>query len=664
MREAGVHVADRPPNKKAQDALQQLLKEQQRLGAEHSHAAAALAVGAVLVAERQRSSAPSAESEQAPNHQQVLGPGSQRNNDLLQEQTEQQALYRCTVPAGVANQQGHAFADDTPPKYERYARRPEPDLNDVRYAMAAATAMHKRFQANGGPPPEAIGPVSGNAPFASAADVYRRKPETDDGDDLPALPRRGAARGDGRTTQPFETNEPVLDARGTQAAATPDRARVTDQAAYVTLDSATGAQKRHRSRSDREDELRAETSGRVPTNPAARAQFARHGQLEQQHHGDQARADGGVELEAFEYNRLMRLQMQKRQEEHAVSERERFLEEQQALLRKVETERLMELQRLRRQISQTKRARDGEDVVMRDLENGVGVARGDAAADTPEKPGANLDMDTELGQLDEKPPSIEPLSSRDARPLPGDDDDGNTGDDNYDDDADTEKANAGAARLADASNGVIDANAGSSAEDLDAAAMRPEAPELPEGFEFCQGLPTAHSASTGSGSGRDSLLGLNGLLDRSSAGSLRFSGEFGGQMHYFSQTTERRHSGQSYGGGPDTSDGLQRYYTREHSAALPRWSGNSGPRWSGNLSDSISAGGSGRSGRNSFSGGLIIPELALGARGSFSGGMSPLALGFLTPVVSPRPAGFAHEYVASPRLDSGSMAVDSYGPPA
>jgi hypothetical protein len=124
----------------------------------------------------------------------------------------------------------------------------------------------------------------------------------------------------------------------------------------------------------------------------------------------------------------------------------------------------------------------------------------------------------------------------------------------------------------------------------------------------------------------------------------RMSGEHSGQLAYFSLKAEKRGSS-GFGFPPAVFDAAndallqQPYYTREPTAALQRLSGgNRPPRWSGNMSD-VFASNSARNSAN-FSGmPLIIPELALGARGSMNGGVSPLGVGFSTPVPSPRRPG-------------------------
>lgn len=110
-----------------------------------------------------------------------------------------------------------------------------------------------------------------------------------------------------------------------------------------------------------------------------------------------------------------------------------------------------------------------------------------------------------------------------------------------------------------------------------------------------------------------------------------------------------------------------KYFTREPQAALHRLSGSGKPPlWSGNMSDLLVTP---SSARNSLTGGapfggggagnLFIPELAgaLGARGSFNGGVSPLGLGFSTPVASPRVVVPASDTVA-PSVGSMSMNFD------
>lgn len=108
-----------------------------------------------------------------------------------------------------------------------------------------------------------------------------------------------------------------------------------------------------------------------------------------------------------------------------------------------------------------------------------------------------------------------------------------------------------------------------------------------------------------------------------------------------------------------------KYFTREPHAALNRLSGSGRPpRWSGNMSDVLVTPSSARNSLNGStpfggSGNLYIPELAgaLGARGSFNGGVSPLGLGFSTPVSSPRFVVPSSEFIA-PNVGSMSMSVD------
>jgi hypothetical protein len=167
--------------------------------------------------------------------------------------------------------------------------------------------------------------------------------------------------------------------------------------------------------------------------------------------------------------------------------------------------------------------------------------------------------------------------------------------------------------------------------------------------------PSGSNPSKTASNSRTPSVGFQ-FLDRL-AGSLRLSGDHTALMPYFSMTTERRSSS---GVLPmdclDAGDcGLQKYFQRESSSG-PRnrlSSGQRPPRWSGSMSD-VLGGGSASSARNSFSGSgsLIIPEVALGARGSLNGSVSPLGVGFVTPLTSP-------VYVGLYGCDGSSSRIDS-----
>jgi hypothetical protein len=124
----------------------------------------------------------------------------------------------------------------------------------------------------------------------------------------------------------------------------------------------------------------------------------------------------------------------------------------------------------------------------------------------------------------------------------------------------------------------------------------------------------------------------------------RTSGDHSGQLAYFSLKAEKRGSsgfGFSSAALDVGNDAMlqQKYYTREPAAALQRLSGGTRPpRWSGNMSD-VFGSNSGRNSANLSGSALIIPDLALGVRGSQSGGVSPLGVGFSTPFVS-RPGSY------------------------
>jgi Zinc finger, C2H2 type len=496
------------------------------------------------------------------------------------------------------------------------------DPNDINYAMAAVAAMQAEFEACGGPPPEAVGSVSGKAPFGCSASSLRQG-GGDIGEqrvDLSFRPYALVSDGDSRN---LEANAPLrADGNGQEA---DEEGTIFQRPLVQRVYRSEGVPEELEQAIDtKEDGLRQSSRGARTPQKNERERYARSHAV-----GTGLELGGDEDLNSQGQPCLKRGQPETvRQAEENVTGGFRFpLHGQHAMLRSVATSEVNDFSydvgdsvQSRSQNGQTL-AREGEP-----LAGGDGIGRTRQTPDLQgrmefEKERILLERHLDALRLEEEEAKRMLAEGTrleaqfgvrtDARELIGFD---------HKNQVDVRLSGPGSR-----SAGPPSATPAKGDNDHPDVSMHPA--------EYTWDAPCA--AGTNS---RPPSTGFQ-FLDRLACSS-QMSGDHTALLPYFSMTAEKRSSsGMMQMDAMDAGDcGLQRYFTRDPNGSAHHRlsSGQRPPRWSGSMSDILGGGNSG-SARNSFSGSgsLIIPEVALGARGSANGSVTPLGVGFVTPFSSP-----------------------------